>query len=98
MGGILLICVLISVYLVVFWSIDIEIMNGKTNGFFGFIPSAEKTLSEHKRKQKKVFSIKKTDLKKSDMPPIDVSDNVPKEKKIDKIIQESFKHKKPPKM
>lgn len=56
MGGILLICVLISIYLIVYWSIDIELNEGKTQGFFKFIPSAFGMVSDDKRPKKKVFS------------------------------------------
>jgi hypothetical protein len=56
MGGILLICAFVAVYLVIYWAIDIELVGGKTAGFFGLNDSATKTLSVLPEKTKNRFS------------------------------------------
>lgn len=56
MGGILLICALIAIYLVVYWAIYIEEIGDKTKGFLGFIQDASENLHQFKQ-------VKKTRLK-----------------------------------
>lgn len=60
MGGILLICSLIAIYLVVYWSIHIEEVGDKTKGFLGFILSAHDTLHSDKQEKKCFLGIEKT--------------------------------------
>lgn len=68
MGGILLICSLIAIYLVVYWSIHIEEVGDKTKGFLGFILNANDTLHSNKQEKKCFLGIEKTP--KTIKPPV----------------------------
>jgi hypothetical protein len=60
MGGILLIFSLIAIYLVVYWSIYIELIRDKTKGFLGFISSSDDTLNVDTSKKKSFVRQKKS--------------------------------------
>ncbi len=91
MGGILLICSLIAIYLVVYWSIHIELLGDKTKGFLGIIPSASDNLHANRKEKKHFLSSlkpidnKKLDIKKSinkrDNPKLIETNKIDKEKK-----------------
>lgn len=84
MGGLFLIAALIGVYLVVYWSIDIELKSDKTKGLLGFIPEAIEKLHNQNNKPKS-YGFLKYDL-------ADENQEFFKEKKIPKA--DNFSNKK----
>ncbi|MFT6084585.1 MAG: mRNA degradation ribonuclease J1/J2 [Alphaproteobacteria bacterium] len=60
MGGILLFAALVAIYIVVYWQINIELLNNKTIGFLGFSEDANTTLNTTKIIKKNFVKHKKT--------------------------------------
>jgi len=94
MGGILLICAFVAVYLVIYWAIDIELVGGKTAGFFGLNASAAKTLALPSEKTKNRFTptAKRADFSEiTDLITDTITDRPVKKKTSTKTPVKSFK-------
>jgi|GEM_PF-5279696 len=93
MGGLILLGTLIAVYIIIYWSITIEMYKNKTIGFLGFIKTSQKTLHAVVLQQKKfiVQSVRRTVNKKN---TIQQSPAV-KEANFERNINQPHKSKKP---